>query len=228
MTIASTRREIERFGWASALTALGLRALDRGADFHVLRAIGVARVRPELWQPPPRYSHGFLDAGAVRRFARDAENHLPEAFVEDALAHGDLCYGLLDGGVLASFGWYSRRPTPIEHGLVFDVGPGHAYKYNSYTRPEHRGQRLHAIGAMRALAALQAEGVTGLVGYVDGANLGSRKSWRRMGCEDLGAVYVLRAGDRCFLHLDEGCRRHGLRIDQAPRAAGDALSSLAA
>lgn len=212
MTIASARREVERFGWSSTLGALGLRALDRAADFHLLRAVALESVDAELSRCPPRYAHGFLDEAAIRRFSRDPANHLPGSFVDDALSHGDLCYGLFDGGVLASFGWYSRRPTPLDHGLVFHVGPGHVYKYNSYTRPEHRAQRLHAKGAMHALHELRRQGATALVGFIDGANQSSRKSWRRMGALELGTVYVLRTDDRCFLHVDAGCRRYGLRI----------------
>lgn len=217
MSIESARREIERFGWPAALRARGLRAAGRAVDFRVLRALGIERPSPEFLELPPRYAHRFLGEAALRRLAGSAECDMPAELLDAALEAGDRCHAILDGEVLASYGWYSRRPTPIEHGLVLHVrDPRCVYMYKAYTRPEYRGQRLHAIGVTLALRALLAEGANGLVSFVDAANLSSLRSSYRMGYEDLGLVYVLRRGARAFVHCDAECERHGLRIEALP------------
>ena len=56
----------------------------------------------------------FLTEEMLRRFGRDPENNMSKSFLEEALAKGDECYGILDGTRLASYGWYSTKPSRIE------------------------------------------------------------------------------------------------------------------
>src|SRR5207247_433621 len=78
-----------------------------------LRGVWSARVDPQFLPPPAPYTSMFLTSEMLRRFARDPENHLPKTFLEEALAKGDACYGIFDGTRLASYGWYSTKPSRI-------------------------------------------------------------------------------------------------------------------
>ena len=61
------------------------------------------------------------------------------AFLDMALAKGDECYGFFDGEVLASYGWYSRRPTEMDApGFEFRFDPRFIYMYKGYTHRDHR------------------------------------------------------------------------------------------
>jgi hypothetical protein len=227
MNIESVRRDVVRFGWPTTLLARGLSTLGRAADFHVLRVLAVERPHVATPLPPRRYTHGFLGEGVLRRFAQDPTSQMSAAFLDQALSRGDRCFAILDGDVLASFSWYSRRRTPMVYGLVVNAGARFVYAYNVYTRPQYRGRRLHAIGAARALEALRAEAgdaVAGLVSCVDAANLTSLRSHDHTGYHELGACSVLCAGGRTFVHVDASIRRRGVLIERALPGEGPPAS----
>jgi hypothetical protein len=224
MSIASTRREIARFGWPDTLRALGLRAIGRAADGLMVRAFGLDRPPGDPLPAPRGAAHGFLDEGAIRRLARGTLGALTPEIVADALAHRDRCYGIVAGDTLLGFTWYSRRPTLFEEGLVCTAGGGRVYAYNAWTHPDHRGQRLLATGVTHALTALLAEGCPGLVACVDAENLASVKAWRRMGAADLGAFHVLRNGGRPLVHADARARLGSLRLERGREAPAPSAS----
>lgn len=217
VNIDASLLEIRRFGVRDALLAKSLRVLDRTAHFEVWRALGVTRPKPELREPPPGHSAGFLDEATIRRFARDPVYDVTSEFIDGAMAAGDECHGIIVGDVLANYSWYSRTATPLDDEILLRFDPAWAYMFKAWTHPAHRGQKLNGIGVTRALDHYQAEGAKGVLSYVNASNLSSLKSSYGMGQEDLGTLYVLRARGRCFIHADAGCVRHGLSAEQAPR-----------
>jgi hypothetical protein len=216
MNVQSVRRAVARFGWSRNLRAKGLLVLGSAVDFHALRVLVVERPSLDLSLPSRRCTHGFLGEAAIRRFAQDPVCDMTPAFLDDALSRGDRCHAILDGEVLASFRWYSRHLTLMEHGLACQADPRHVYAYHGFTRPQYRGRRLHAIGAARALDVLRTEGIVGLIGVVDAANLSSLKSHAHMSAVDVGGCYVLRVDGRSFLRVDASVVRRGIRIETAP------------
>ncbi len=225
MNIESVRRSVARFGWSSSLRAKGLEVLGRAVELHVMRVLLIERPTLDLVLPSRRYTHGFLGEGAIRRFALDPVCDMSTAFVDEAISRGDRCYAILDGSVLASFRWFSRHLTPMDHGVSCQAGPRRAYVYHGFTRPQYRGRRLHATVAARALEVFRTEGVDGIIGVVDGANLSSLKSFARIGAEDLGACYVLRASGHTFMRVEASVERCGVRIERALPAQPPVASS---
>ena len=219
MNIESVRRSFARFGWSRSLRAKGLEVIGRAADFHVLRVELMERFPLDLTLPSRRYTHGFLGEAAIRRFAEDPILDMTPAFIDGALARGDRCYAILDGSVLASFRWFGRHLTPMEHRLACHPGARRVYVYHGFTRPQYRGRRLHANVAARALETFHAEGVDGIIGIVDASNLSSMKSHVRVGARDLGACYALCAAARTFVHVDASVVRHGVRVEVVPDEA---------
>lgn len=49
----------------------------------------------------------FPNTEEVISFAKDPANDLHPTFLQEALAHQDRCFAVLDGDRLASYGWYS-------------------------------------------------------------------------------------------------------------------------
>lgn len=226
MGIASLAEQIRRFGAREAFAALSLRAAERAADLHVLKVIAIRRPNDEYLRIEPCYQHGFLDEATLRRYAQDAIYDLPESFLDEALSRGDRCYGVLEGDRLASFGWYSRKPTPLDLGGAFHFDRRYVYMYKGFTHHDYRGRRLHAIGMTWALKCVLEEGLLGLVSYVDAANNSSLKSCYRMGYEDVGRIYVGRVRGRALTMADAGARSLGVRIvPEDRRAAGVAITA---
>jgi GNAT superfamily N-acetyltransferase len=214
--LARIRKTTVDFGCAAALHAVVQRAINRIAFFRVLKCVRVSAADPRYLAIDPRFQHGFLDEAALQRFSDDPRYDLSSQFLDEALAKGDRCYGILDGDRLASFGWYSAVPTRISDDLRFCFDQRYVYMYKGFTDPDYRGQRLHALGMSSALQQLLEHGAEGLVSYVDATNFDSLRSCYRMGYTDIGQIYCLRARDHYWIHTDAGCRRLGVSLEALP------------
>ena len=207
------RKSAVDFGWPAALQAVAQGAVNRVVLFRVLKCVQVSEVDSRYLEIDARFDHGFLDAAALRRFSADPRCDLPADFLDQALAKGDQCYAITEGDRLASYGWYSVEPTMISDELQLHFDPHRMYMYKGFTDPDYRGQRLHAIGMTWALKHFVERGSEGLVSYVDANNFDSLRSCYRMGYQDVGQIYFLRAGDRYWIHSDAGCRKLGVSLE---------------
>jgi hypothetical protein len=207
------RKSAADFGWPAALQAVAQGAVNRVALFRVLKCVQVSEVDPRYLEIDARFQHRFLDQDALRRFSAEPKNDLPASFLDQALAKGDQCYGILDGDRLASFGWYSVVPTMISDDLRLHFDRRRVYMYKGFTDPDYRGQRLHAIGMTWALKLFRERGADGLVSYVDANNFDSLRSCYRMGYHDVGQIFFLRTADRYWIHADADCRAFGVSLE---------------
>ena len=216
---------IKHYGFLKTFEDIALRLLNRMVYFQVLKCIKIDRVDPKFLQCDEKFRGLFLPSAMLKELAQNAEYELPECFLNPALAKGDECYGFLDGDRLASYGWYSNKPTESSWpGLMIHFNGQYIYMYKGLTPGNYRGQRLHAIGMTRALEAYLARGYKGIVSYVEWNNFGSLKSCYRMGYKDFGTVYAVRLFNHYFLHSDAGCDRYGFRLERV-RPRGNEISS---
>ncbi len=119
----------------------------------------------------------------------------------------------LAGDDLAAYGWYSNKPTTLDfEGLRLQFDDKYIYMYKGFTAPEHRGQRLHAIGMTRALEAYLQRGYRGIVSYVEWNNFASLKSCYRMGYRHLGNVVIAGVRGHYILRHDAGCEALAFRV----------------
>ena len=205
----------QRYGAAATFHDVLYRALNKVASFQVLKGMTV-RVEdvndPSLFEAPG-FDARFIDADALTKFAYDGTYDLSIEFLNKARARGDRCYALFDGETLASYGWYSDLPTPIDEHFVLHFDRAYTYMYKGYTVPAYRGKRLHAVGMCRALRAFTEEGKTGLISFVLSNNFASLKSITRMGYRIFGDVSLLRVGSRSFTHATRSCRDYGFWVE---------------
>ncbi|MCI0664363.1 MAG: GNAT family acetyltransferase [Acidobacteria bacterium] len=167
-----------------------------------------------------QYRYSFLDSESLMEFAKHKDNGLSLSFVHEALEKGDECYGILDGNSMASYGWYSNKPTLVTFGpaendresLWLQFAADYIYMYNGYTPKNYRGQRLHAIGMTRALKDYLDRGYKGLVSYVESNNFASLNSCYRMGYKDLGKIYILRIFGKHFIAHSKSCSQYEFRL----------------
>jgi GNAT superfamily N-acetyltransferase len=169
--------------------------------------------------PPIGCRLGVLSADALRRAAREgAQAEMDDAFIDEALARGDRCYGALLGDAVASFAWYATRPTPIDDERCVHFGDDLVYMYKAFTLPEHRGQGLHAASVTHALAAYAREGYRGLVCYIESTNFSSVRAHHRIGFRDFGQILCLKVGTRFLVVESDGCSSYGFRIETRARS----------
>ena len=209
--------EARRHGLPNTLYDLAVRAVNTVVVFKILKGVWIERPDPAFLNCPERYTPMFLPETMLRDFARDPASGLSGSFVEEAVSKGDECFGFLEGGTLAAYGWYTSRPTRIDPpDLRLHFGGEYVYMYKGFTHPRSRGQRLHAIGMTMALREYLSRGRRGLVSYVESNNFDSLKSCYRMGYAEFGSVYVMRLSGRYLTHSSRGCRRFGFRVEPIP------------
>lgn len=206
------REDLQRHGLAPTLADVAIRAIKRVLPFTVLRGLYVGVVDPAYLQANGRYRCGFLDRTALLQYCRH-EYELSEEFLQKALAKGDQCFGILDGDMLASYGWYSNHPTDVAEDLQLYFDRLYMYMYKGFTHSRYRGRRLHAIGMTMALKHYLDHGFKGLVSYVESNNLSSLKSVFRMGYRGFGSIYVVKVFGRYLIHCTRGCRDYGFGVE---------------
>lgn len=219
--VKSLHENAHRYGASAALRDLGCRAVNKFADFRILRAMA-ARL-PDVGDASFFDARGFdarfAGANELARFAVAGEHDLTVDFLREARARGDRCYALFDADALAAYGWYSHRPTPIDAHFTLHFDPAYIYMYKGFTVPAYRGKRLHAVGMCRALRAFSEEGRAGLVSWVDANNFASLQSVARMGYRIFGDVYLLRSGSLTFTRASRGCRDYRFWVEAAGASA---------
>jgi hypothetical protein len=215
----SLRRSVKHFGLRHTLYDVAYRAMSHVVYFKILKGVAISRVDPAYHVCDARYTCLFIAPERLRELGRDAENEMPPRFLDEALGKGDECYGIIEDEKVASYGWYARTPTALElPDLRLHFSTEYVYMYKGFTHPEHRGQRLHAIGMTKALESYLSRGHKGLVSYVEANNFGSLKSVYRMGYSHFGDIFLVRISGRYFIHAGRGCSPYGFRVEWVPPA----------
>jgi GNAT superfamily N-acetyltransferase len=210
------RQTAERFGMRAVAYDLAMRALNRLVVFRVFVGVRADTLDPAFLELDERFRFTLLTEAMLARFTTD-EFEIAPAFLRQALERGDECYGILDGNVLASYGWYSSAPTRIyPPDLVLHFNPEYIYTYKAFTHPNYRGRRLHAIAMTKALQAYLARHFKGLVCYVESTNFSSLKSVYRMGYKDIGKIYMAKVFHHYWLYPDEACKRYRFYLEPVP------------
>jgi hypothetical protein len=214
--VSNFRRDHKNFGLLKTLYNFSLKVINRFIFFKILKCVIISVVDPRYLGDEKGYQYCFLPENTLLNLAKNEENGLQMNFVHEALEKGDECYGILYGDSLASYGWYSNKPTFVtfdsaENGkenLWLHFAADYIYMYNGYTHNHYRGQRLHAIGMTRALKDYLDRGFKGLVSFVEANNFASLNSCYRMGYKDLGKIYILRIFGKHLIFHSKSCSKY--------------------
>jgi hypothetical protein len=215
MNIEAIRDNFKTFGLAAGLHDVTKKTMNRVVPVRMLctMKLTAAGVDAKFLTLPAGLEGRFLDEQEVLRWAEDPRLDLEVDFVRNSWRDGDRCYGILDGQTLASYGWYSKRPTMMTEDLRFHFDSDYVYMFKGFTLPAYRGKRLHAIGMANALRAYTELGSKGILSYVESNNFASLRSCRRMGYEDIGTIVVSKIRGRHYSFASPACRRYALRVD---------------
>jgi hypothetical protein len=211
--VRAFREASSRYGARAALHDLQCRVINRVVSLNVLRAMRVSLddVRSAELFDAPGLDARFLSPAELEAAARAGTHDFTLDFLARALERGDRCYGIFDGGALASHGWYAQQSTPINEHYLLHFDPAYTYMFKGHTLPEYRGKRLHAVGMCRALRAFTEEGKRGLVSYVASNNFASLRSVARMGYKIFGNLYLARTARHALAFASGGCLPYGVR-----------------
>jgi len=214
VNLDALRRDVKNAGIARVALDIVYRALNKATRFMALTMLSVTpeTVDAGFLSGDTERVHRFLSPPELAALSGDPLYQMPPDFLSQALAKGDRCYAILDGARLASYGWYSRVETLVTEDLALRFAPEWVYMYKGFTRPEYRGQRLHAIGMARAMMEYVNEGARGIVSFVEANNFSSLKSCYRMGYTKAGTIVALKVGPRHLIHVGRGCEPFGFGL----------------
>lgn len=214
MARQQVRQFASRYGILSTAYHLGYRIVAHASTFIIMKVVvltmddvdrSLLAGSDEGW--------GFLSREQLEAFAKaDPGLDIEPGFLDKAFAHGDRCYGYVQDGVLAAYGWYTNQPTTMAPWLTIAFDPAYVYMYKGFTAPAFRGMRLHGIGMARAMQAFVQSGAKGLVSYVEADNEASLRSCERLGYKIVGTTVVAGFKRACLSFSSEGCRPYGFRV----------------
>lgn len=193
MLIMELKQKYKFAGLIGALKHLGYFLANKIMYFDCLRTmtLSLSDVDSKYLETP---SNGmiikFLDKEEVLSFAKNPEYDLTPDFLKLALKNEDKCMAILDGDVLASYGWYSTEPSVVTGEFKLNFTEDWVYMHRGYTNHNYRGKRLHAIGMAHATKAFTEEGFLGLTSIVASNNASSLKSVIRLGYRLTGRIYL--------------------------------------
>lgn len=124
-------------------------------------------------------------------FSENPNYQLSKEFVNLSIKNSDTCVAIISNNELASYGWYSKKPTAISDDFNINFSSDWVYMHRGYTNPKFRGNRLHAIGMAYATKYFSEKGFKGLISIVDSKNSSSLNSVVRLGYRLTGNFYLL-------------------------------------
>jgi ribosomal protein S18 acetylase RimI-like enzyme len=178
----------------------------------VLKCVAIADVDRKFLQGCDGYRRQFLDPETLLALSENPEYEIEKEFLDEAVVKGDSCFAILDGHRLASYGWYSTKPTKVNEDLELQFDERYVYMYKGFTHPNYRGQRLHAVGMTMALDHYRTQGYRGLVSWVEANNLSSLRSCYRMGYRDFGEIYIVKLFRKHLILCGKGCEDYGFKV----------------
>jgi hypothetical protein len=135
--------------------------------------------------------------GELLKAAEDPGLDIHPDFVRAALARGDMAFGAFEGDRLVGYTWRTFTAAPDLDGLWARVNRPYQYSYKGFTRPSHRGKRIHVAITYFADAYLLERGYTAEVGFVGITNFSSLAVAKFLGRRRIGyAGYVKWFGRR--------------------------------
>jgi ribosomal protein S18 acetylase RimI-like enzyme len=186
--------------------------INRLTLLMALKCVTIDAVDRSFLQGCEGYRRQFLDPATLLALSENPEYEIEKDFLDEAVGKGDSCFAIFDGDRLASYGWYSTKPTKVNEDLELQFDGRYVYMYKGFTHPNYRGQRLHAIGMTMALDHFLNRGYKGLVSWVEANNIKSLRSCYRMGYRDFGEIYVVKLFRKHLILCSKGCEDYGFKV----------------
>jgi hypothetical protein len=147
----------------------------------------------------------------------DPELDLGLDFVRSALARGDMAFGAFEGDRLVGYTWRTFTAAPDRDGLWARVSRPCQYSYKAFTRPSHRGKRIHVAITFVADAYLLERGYAFEVGYLETTNFASIGVANFLGRRKIGYAGYVKWFGRRILFRTPAVRKIGVELFELDR-----------
>jgi hypothetical protein len=184
------KAHIQRWGWRRTAYALVMRAASKflGLEVFVLRARETPEQALGSQCELPGVTFRLISDEELLSSVDDIALPLQDEFVRPAMDRGDLAFGAFHEGVLIAYAWRPTGSAPHYDDCWVRVARPYSYSYNSFARPEFRGQHLVPALIMYSDHEMRKKGYTHRVGIIAVTNFASLGMSKRMGSQYIGHV----------------------------------------
>jgi hypothetical protein len=214
----SLRADVRHWGWTRSVLIRIMSMLRRYTGFHIYRI----NLRPLARQSPQPY----LPSGVTVRIASpeellkgadDPDLDLRLDFVRAALDRGDMAFGAFERDRLVGYTWRTFAAAPDRDGLWARVSHPCQYSYKAFTRPSHRGKRIHVAITFVADAYLLGCGYAFEVGYMEITNFSSIGVANVLGRRRIGYAGYVKWFGRLLLFRTPAVKKIGFELFERGR-----------
>ena len=213
LKVESLKEVFRRWGWSRAMFILMMKGLGKILGIHIhsiwTRPLTSSPPDPNL---PPGVSLRILDRATLLAASKDPELQMSCAFVESALARGDVAFGALDGTTLVAYMWRTVSVAPYADALWIKVEHPYRYGYNSFTRPKYRGRHINSALSFFSDAYFLERGYTKHINFVDVSNLSSLATRKYRAEERIGFAGYVKWFGRYFTFRTPAVRKTGFEL----------------
>ena len=209
------RSYFRRYGYGKTVLRVLTDSLRQARILRISRFIVLQpdHINSSAFSPEVSYERSLLPAAGMRQYQSQLPDQLPESFLVPAEQRDDYCYAMFDKRRLVSFGWYATRSAHLFDRCLY-FNHDFVYMYHGFTRPEYRGQRLHALGLAEAMTIFQQRKKSAIVSTVNITNYGARRSAARLGFRCRGNIIQVGPGWLGLLFVTPGARACGVRLQR--------------
>ena len=210
MNLRQLRADAAQSGWTRALLSRAIWRLQLHLGLYISRG----NVRPFARSPeepvlPDGITLRVLALEDLLEAAPDPELELEPDFIRGALARGDLACGAFEGDRLVGYSWRTSVTAPYFDDVWVRIEGRFHYIYKSFTRPSHRGRRIH-IAITRFADRISVErGHVAELGFIEISNMLSFLAAKSLGRRRVGYAGYLKVFGRYFTFRTPGIRKIG-------------------
>jgi hypothetical protein len=212
------RADVGRWGWMRSVLIRIMSMLRRHVGLHIYRI----NLRPLVRQSPQPYLPGGITVRIVSpeellKGVDDPELDLRLDFVRAALDRGDMAFGAFEGHRLVGYTWRTFAAAPDRDGLWARVSHPYQYSYKAFTRPSHRGKRIHVAITFVADTYLLGRGYAFEVGYMEITNFSSIGVANFLGRQRIGYAGYVKWFGRLLLFRTPAVKKIGFELFERGR-----------
>jgi hypothetical protein len=191
-----------------------------GLEVFVLRTRATPEQSGRNQCEVPGVTFRLVDDEELLKSAIDTALPLDDEFVRAAMDRGDLAYGAFHEAELIAYSWRSIDSAPHYDDCWIRVPRPYSYSYNSFARPEFRGQHLVPALILYSDHEMMKKGYTHRVGIIAVTNFPSLGMGKHLDSHIIGHVGFLRWFSRYLFFRSRSAADIGFQFFQPSREKG--------
>ena len=214
-----------RWGWWRTGYWLVMRAASKylGLEVFVLRIRATPEQGVSNQCELPGATFRLVSDEELLNSAIDAALPLDDEFVRAAMDRGDLAFGVFHEAALIAYVWRSIDSAPHYDDCWIRVPRPYSYSYNSFARPEFRGQHLVPALILYSDYEMMKKGYTNRAGIIAVNNFPSLGMGKHLGSHTIGHVGFVRWFSRDIFFRSRPAADIGFQFFQPSREKGDGM-----